>query len=77
MSSGITELTLINLDVELGELINLVGKLSTLDTKPSTDPNTTTKTEHIIHMMCLTKQGDAKRVRTGFRHSLSDGKGGN
>ena len=72
LSSGVTELTLINLDVNLEELITLIGKLSTLDVKPSTDINTTTKTEHIIHMMCLTKQGDTKRVRTGYKHCLKD-----
>ena len=67
LGSGITELTLINLEVELEQLINLVGKLASLDAKPTTDPNSTTKTEHIIHMMCLTKQGDANRVRTGLK----------
>ena len=63
LSSGITELTLINLNVNLEELITLVGKLSTLDVKPSIDPQTTTKTEHIIHMMCLRKQGDTTNLK--------------
>ena len=71
LGSGITELTLINLEVELDQLINLVGKLATLDTPPSSEVNSTTKTEHIIHMMCLTCQGDANRIRTGFKHSLN------
>jgi hypothetical protein len=72
LGGGVTELSMVNCDVQVGDLINLVAEISNYDAPQSTQPNSTTKTEHIIHMLCLSEPGDARRIRTGFKRSIRD-----
>jgi len=72
MGRGICDMSLTTIKCNLNDVIELVGKTSVNDIIDESDRGKTSRSEHLVHMLCLTNQGDGARIRTNIKRNIRD-----
>lgn len=72
MKRGVCDMTLTTIKCELNDVIELVGKTSMNEKIDENDKDKTSRSEHLVHMLCLSNLGDGAKIRTNMRRNIKD-----
>ena len=67
---GICSMSLTVFQCTLNDVISFIGKTSMYDNIDESNKDSTSRTEHICHMLCLINPGDRARIRTQINRNI-------